>query len=163
MGSYIEIEGDLIRLAKLGKFDIIGHGCNCFATMGAGIALPIGKTFPEAKKADEIYKAKPINRLGNFTVGHNTKYDLVIVNFYTQFTPGPDLKIWALRNSFRNFVEALRETLAEEDGESFEGLRLGLPLIGCGIAGGDWKEVSKIVKEEFKDFEVTIVKFNPNA
>jgi O-acetyl-ADP-ribose deacetylase (regulator of RNase III) len=33
-----EIEGDLIDLAKRGHFDVVTHGCNCFCTMGAGIA-----------------------------------------------------------------------------------------------------------------------------
>ena len=33
------IKGDLIKLAQKGKFDIIAHGCNCFCTMGAGIAI----------------------------------------------------------------------------------------------------------------------------
>jgi O-acetyl-ADP-ribose deacetylase (regulator of RNase III) len=28
------IKGDLIQLAKDGKFDLIVHGCNCFCTMG---------------------------------------------------------------------------------------------------------------------------------
>ncbi len=32
------INGDLIDLAKNGNFDVIIHGCNCFRTMGVGIA-----------------------------------------------------------------------------------------------------------------------------
>jgi len=42
---YQEIEGDLIKLAKQGKFDVITHGCNCFCTMGAGIAPQMAKAF----------------------------------------------------------------------------------------------------------------------
>tara|TARA_R110000822_G_scaffold11613_4_gene42252 strand:- start:1226 stop:1822 length:597 start_codon:yes stop_codon:yes gene_type:complete len=42
---YQEIEGDLIRLAKQGKFDVITHGCNCFCTMGAGIAPQMADAF----------------------------------------------------------------------------------------------------------------------
>ena len=33
------VKGDLIKSAKEGQFDVIIHGCNCFNTMGAGIAL----------------------------------------------------------------------------------------------------------------------------
>ncbi len=160
MGNYREIEGDLVKLAKKGEFDIIGHGCNCFATMKAGIALPIGIAFPEAKKADKNYLAQPEKRLGNFTLGHSVKYDIIVANFYTQFYPGPDLKIDALRNSFAKFVEAMNVTLSKEERDN---VKIGLPLIGCGIAGGDWEEVSQIIKEEFKDFDITIVKFNPNV
>lgn len=160
MGNYREIEGDLVKLAKKGMFDVIGHGCNCFATMQAGIAKPIGLTFPEAKTADKNYKASAEKRLGNFTVGHSERYDVVVANFYTQFYPGPDLKIDAMRNSFAGFSKAIKETLDEKE---WENLKIGLPLIGCGIAGGDWEEVSEIIKEEFKDFDITIVKFNPNV
>ena len=32
------VDGDLIKLAKQGRFDVIVHGCNCFCQMGAGIA-----------------------------------------------------------------------------------------------------------------------------
>jgi O-acetyl-ADP-ribose deacetylase (regulator of RNase III) len=42
---YQEIYGDLIELAKQGKFDVIAHGCNCFCTMGAGIAVPMKLAF----------------------------------------------------------------------------------------------------------------------
>jgi O-acetyl-ADP-ribose deacetylase (regulator of RNase III) len=41
-------EGDLIKKAKEGEFDLIVHGCNCFCTMGGGIAKGIKREFPEA-------------------------------------------------------------------------------------------------------------------
>ena len=43
--NYQEIQGDLIRLAKQGTFDVITHGCNCFCTMGAGIAPQMADAF----------------------------------------------------------------------------------------------------------------------
>jgi O-acetyl-ADP-ribose deacetylase (regulator of RNase III) len=30
--------------------------------------------------------------------------------------------------------------------------------IGCGLAGGDWKEIYKIIEEVFEDYDVTIYK-----
>ena len=42
---YKEINGDLIELAKQGTFDVIAHGCNCFCTMGAGIAPQMARAF----------------------------------------------------------------------------------------------------------------------
>ena len=42
---YQELEGDLIKLAKEGRFDVITHGCNCMCTMGAGIAPQMAKAF----------------------------------------------------------------------------------------------------------------------
>ena len=46
------LKGDLIQLALMGRFDIVIHGCNCFCSMGAGIAKTIRDNFPEAYQAD---------------------------------------------------------------------------------------------------------------
>ena len=35
------VTGDLITLALEGEFDVIIHGCNCYNTMGAGIARAV--------------------------------------------------------------------------------------------------------------------------
>lgn len=43
--KYKVIDGDLIKLALVGTFDVITHGCNCFCTCGAGIAVPMARTF----------------------------------------------------------------------------------------------------------------------
>jgi O-acetyl-ADP-ribose deacetylase (regulator of RNase III) len=45
MANYREIPGNLITLALEGTFDVIAHGCNCFCTMGAGIAPQMARTF----------------------------------------------------------------------------------------------------------------------
>jgi O-acetyl-ADP-ribose deacetylase (regulator of RNase III) len=41
----------------------------------------------------------------------------------------------------------------------FKGKHIGLPLIGCGLAGGDVTIVKKIIQEELKDCTVTIVNY----
>ena len=75
------IDGDLIKLAKQGKFDVIVHGCNCFSTMKSGIAPQMAEAFgcDEFKKErltyveyddmDNMYEVKTdnkgdINKLG---------------------------------------------------------------------------------------------------
>ena len=42
---YNEIQGDLIKLALRGEFNVITHGCNCMCQMGAGIAPQMAKAF----------------------------------------------------------------------------------------------------------------------
>lgn len=42
------IRGNLLALARSGRFDVIVHGCNCRHAMGAGIAKQIKDSFPEA-------------------------------------------------------------------------------------------------------------------
>jgi O-acetyl-ADP-ribose deacetylase (regulator of RNase III) len=37
--------------------------------------------------------------------------------------------------------------------------RIGLPLIGAGLAGGDWNRIEKIIEKEFTKNDVSIVHF----
>jgi len=39
----------------------------------------------------------------------------------------------------------------------FKGQHIGLPKIGCGLAGGDWNIVKEIIQKELKDCNVIIV------
>ena len=41
----------------------------------------------------------------------------------------------------------------------FGGKRIGYPLIGAGLAGGDWKKISNIIDEELTDEAHTLVEF----
>ena len=73
------IRGNLITLAKQGEFDIVAHGCNCFCTMGAGIAKSIKQSFPEAYAADSCTKKGDKRKLGTCTYADISKYNLVVV------------------------------------------------------------------------------------
>jgi len=42
----------------------------------------------------------------------------------------------------------------------FAGKHIGLPLIGAGLAGGDWDRIRVIIKKELKDCNVTVVIFD---
>ena len=48
----------------------------------------------------------------------------------------------------------------QEKDQNIDLWSFGLPLIGCGIAGGEWDEVREIIKSELSEFDVTIVHFN---
>jgi hypothetical protein len=41
----------------------------------------------------------------------------------------------------------------------FEGKHIGLPYIGCGLAGADENLVLDIIKKELKDCNVTMVRY----
>ena len=45
MGTYREIDGNLIYLSREGIFDVVTHGCNCLCQMGAGIAPQMANEF----------------------------------------------------------------------------------------------------------------------
>lgn len=153
MSTYKEIKGDLIALAKTGAFDVIAHGANCFAVMGAGIAAQIREHFYEAAQKDAQYQFSmtPYNMLGTISAIQVAGEDgFTIVNCYTQYYPGRDLDYNALIMCLKklNYL--------------YKGKTIGLPQIGCGIGGGDWSIVKDLIKTYLTDVNVTVVIYKPN-
>jgi O-acetyl-ADP-ribose deacetylase (regulator of RNase III) len=145
------IDGDLIQLAKEGKFDVIGHGCNCFHSMGAGIAKSIKQTWPEAHLADQCSRYGDRNKLGTFTQLDTFETgELTVLNLYTQFKY-TSIQVDVDYDAVRKCMKAVKKR--------YSGKRIGFPLIGAGLSGGDWNIISQIIEDELGDEDVTIVKF----
>ena len=143
---YKQIDGDLLAMAKEGHFDVIAHGCNCQKMMGAGIAGQIAKQFPEAYEIDKKDIRTPTQRLGDMTTWFGPNF--TVANLYTQYNGGKDLNYYALALSLYKL------------NKKFKGNKIGIPLIGCGIAGGEWPIVKAIIQKELKDCDVTVVIYN---
>ena len=60
-------QGDLLQMAREGQFDAVVHGCNCFCTMGSGIARQVREQYPSAYEADCKTVGGDIRKLGNYT------------------------------------------------------------------------------------------------
>jgi len=171
--NYDEIEGDLIQLAKEGRFDVITHGCNCLSNMGAGIAPQMAKAFGVDKFWMESW-GPSISKLGcidyeTFVIGKNAIWsiedadnklnepELIVVNSYTQFRYG------------KNHTDGVSKPLDYEAltlcmrkiNQEFSGKHIGLPKIGAGLAGGDWNRIKKIIQTELKDMQVSVVIYKP--
>jgi O-acetyl-ADP-ribose deacetylase (regulator of RNase III) len=168
--EYKEISGNLIHLAVAGEFDVITHGCNCFCTMGAGIAPQMAAMFrcdefplEHIKYRGDLNKLGQINYVAKRLVGKNNfdaeyplskdKKYLHVVNSYTQYMYGPNHT-----DGHRSPVDYDAIVLCmRKINHIFKGLHIGLPQIGCGLAGGDWEIVKGIIQRELKDCNVTVV------
>ena len=145
------VHGNLIKMALEGKFDVIIHGCNCFNTFGAGIALQIKRIFPDAYEADLKTIKGDRSKLGQITFSKITigvLKPLIVVNGYTQYGYGgnaPNVDYDAIRSVMRNVKD------------QFSGLRIGFPAIGAGLGGGDWNIISKIIDDELDNLDYTYV------
>lgn len=148
-----EVTGDLLVLALQGEFDVIVHGCNCFCNMGAGIAKTIKKQFPEACAADQETLPADHAKLGIYSQASIVRGDtrFIIVNAYTQYD-------WR-GNSVKADYAAIRKVFASLR-HDFADLRIAYPLIGAGLARGDWDQIAAIIDAELAGMDHTLVRFD---
>lgn len=145
------VEGDLIKMALGGEFDLIVHGCNCFCTMGAGIAKTIREYFPEAYEADMNTVKGAKEKLGSITsvIVIRNNNNITVVNGYTQYSPsgtGILVDYEAVTSVFREIKQ------------TYSGYRIGYPMIGAGLAKGDWQVISGLISEQLSGEDHTLVK-----
>lgn len=149
--------GNLIDSFKKKEYWGIAHGCNCFCTMGRGIAKTIKEEFPDAYNADCNFSKKgDRKKLGNFT-SVSTLYGL-IYNFYTQYTYWDKkdmLDYNAIGNCFRQLDEIYLEL--KKLGMIPQNKIFGIPKIGAGLALGDWYKIEKIINEATPNVEIEVV------
>lgn len=145
--------GNLIDLAELGEFDVIIHGANCQCVMGGGIAAEIKNRYPLAFEADLKTRKGDITKLGKYSyanvisnLDNNIKF--TIINAYTQY------KYWGTKPhvNYRSIKEVMQ--LIKKD---FCGKKIGYPLIGAGLAGGNWELIKNIIEDEFRGENHTLV------
>ncbi len=130
------VKGDLLAMGKNNEFDIIMHGCNCFNTMGGGIAAQVAQQFPDAKLADDETIRGDVGKLGTYTIGMSGR--LVILNCYTQYSMS--------RDGSDAFEYLAFERVLDKISMRFGKWRIGLPLIGMGLAGGDPERILPLIE-----------------
>ena len=148
------VKGDLIQLALEKQFDVIIHGCNCQCAMGAGIAKTIKKVFPEAYKADCDTPKGDRSKLGTYSYATVVRdgHEITIVNAYTQFNwRGQGVK--ADYDAIKSCMKGVKN--------QFAGKRIAYPLIGAGLAGGDWAIISEIIDSQLEGEKHTLVEYQP--
>jgi O-acetyl-ADP-ribose deacetylase (regulator of RNase III) len=148
------IKGDLIQLAITGRFDVIVHGCNCFCTMGAGIAAMISENFPEALQADLKTPMGDRQKLGHYSHAKIKRRGNIftVVNAYTQYNysgPGQLVDYLGVKQVFSSIKQA------------FCGSKIGYPKIGAGLAKGNWDVISSIIDTALEGEDHTLVIYDP--
>jgi O-acetyl-ADP-ribose deacetylase (regulator of RNase III) len=142
----IEVKGDLLA----SNCEIIAHGANCFHTFGSGIAKQIREQYPKAFEADYRTIKGSKEKLGSYSFADvsSDKSRKYIVNLYTQYTFGTD--------KVQLDYEALIKSLVHLKRLAGNNLKIGIPRIGCGLAGGDWNAVKAIINYVFHDKDIYV-------
>lgn len=169
MIGYREIYGDLFEGALNGEYDVIAQGNNCFGKQGAGIVIPFKKYFQTDKFPMELAGKGDFNKLGQidykrFNVAKGSVCPhifsdegqlLIVCNCYTQYHYGKNHEDGV---SAPFDKEAFTLCMRKID-YNFRGLRIGLPAVGAGLAGGNIDEIKEIMKKELRHCDVTLVLF----
>lgn len=140
------IEDDIFKIER----GILVHGCNAKGVMGSGIALTIKNRFPSAFLAYREAFNNGELRLGSITVVR-PRDGFFIVNGVTQDRYGREQGVVYVNYNAVRCVFSQAAALAKK-----ENLPLIFPLIGCGLAGGAWATVSKIIEEECQGVETIL-------
>ena len=154
-------KGNLLDLAEAGEFDIVVQGCNCWNTMGGGIAREIRERYPHVAAVDGKTIRGDYNKLGTWTsenvILKNGTITFDIINAYTQYnmSRGDDVFEYVA-------FQLILEKLAHQYGDK----RIGLPYIGTGLAGGDQETIIDMIDRFATQVdrlggEVTLVEFGP--
>lgn len=124
--------------------DAIAHCCNCYNTMGSGIAPKIKARWPDVYAADCATKRGDWRKLGTFTKAVVKEGALTVYNLYGQF--GYSKRDQGIRDLDYNALYDALDRMGD-DVVANGGTSVGLPLIGCGLAGGNWKVVEVMIEE----------------
>lgn len=148
--------GDLLVDGLADDLEFIAHGCNAQGVMGSGIARSIKDKWPVV--FEEYQKSKTI--LGGIVTVQTP--EVVDINCITQEFYGRD------KNVVYCSYEEIRSCIQEID--SFicylvcldrldnKPVKVGMPMIGAGLANGDWDIISKIIEEESRHFQPVVYK-----
>ena len=149
-------KGNLLDLAEAGEFDIVVQGCNCFNTMGGGIAREIRERYPVVASVDMETVKGDYNKLGNWTeCDAGDKNRFTVINAYTHYNMSQGTDVFEYV-AFELIVQKLIHFCGTK--------RIGFPYIGMGLAGGD-KDIIMAMLENFakeisaKGGTVTLVEF----
>lgn len=128
-------------------FEALAQGVNTWGVMGAGIAVPFRENWPEMyAEYRKICKRFGADLCGSAHIWWTDNHR-VIYNLFSQKDPGPDGSYDYLRKATVQMVlHAEKEKLRS----------VGLPWIGCGIAGLKHHNVKEIFEDilgpSFVDF-----------
>lgn len=134
---------------------VIVHCCNNIGAWGAGFVLALSKKWSEPEKQ---YRAMSKYNLGDIQIvpveenlsvcnliGQNgiRSYQTPVPVDYAAIKKGLEkLKIYMIKNNIINLI---------------------MPRIGCGLAGGKWGEILKILDDVFADTKIVIEVYSHNV
>lgn len=135
--------------------DIIVHQVNCMGAFGAGVAGQIRKKWPdvyeEYKKACDNHYDWPVALLGSAQFVSASPFTIV-ANCFGQLTYGRKNERYTDYMALSESLQTVRD-YATPDCQT-----IAIPYgIGCGLGGGNWNIVERIIEKTFEDYKGKVV------
>lgn len=134
--------GDLFSVEQ----GIIVHGCNAQGVMGSGVARQVKVKYPKAYRDYRGEYEKYGLHLGDCIVTEIDS-DMKIVSGITQNTYGRTSMRYANYEAIANVFEFIRNLAKHENKQ------VHFPMIGAGLANGNWNIIKTIIEETCPDVE----------
>ncbi len=164
MKSLRHVTGNLLTHPEV---QVVGHQANCQNTFGSGIARTIKEMYPEAYRADTYAAVNKRNTLGNLSFGEvrlvngitNSHGNHIrrIYNLYGQNLGTDHTKLNQRKTNYEALYCALEKMALDlqKDGNNYV---VGFPhLIGCGLGGGNWNIVERLIQVAFADYQSEVI------
>lgn len=154
------IQGDLFDPSL--KLDGLAQGVNCQGLMGAGIAVLFREKFPEMYNEYQALCTKSKHLLPGKVHSYLSMDDVRpdVYNLFTQFQPGANGDYAYVEHAAFNLrlVTEMLDSLYRglTDGDT-SGYSVGMPWIGCGIAGLAKHNVEHILRTQLEDSVIRFI------
>lgn len=151
------IEGDITKPVNSNP-KIIPHICNTFGRWGAGVVIPIRRKWP---LAEQVYRNDKQWKLGTVQF-ISVENNVMIANMIAQpylISPG-QITIDARYNiqsfDYNSLEKCLEQVVNYARPKNME---IHMPMIGTGLAKGDWSKIEPIIEKTMKDLKVYVYEY----
>lgn len=146
----VEILGNALTYRMEAKPFILVHCVNDIGAWGRGFVVPLAKRWPQARSA---YKREWKHHCLGDVQFVAVEQGVEVANLFGQKGirgkskgHGSPIRYGAIRKGLKKVAERAKAT----------GARVQMPRMGCGLAGGEWDIMRKIVENELAGIDVTV-------
>ncbi len=152
------VRGDATRPGGIGP-RIIVHICNDVGGWGRGFVLAVSQRWPEPERQYRAWFRQGMAATPPFALGQvqfvPVEQELWVANLLGQHGVGqtdghPPIRYEAVREGLSRVARFAQE----------KGAAVHMPRIGTGLAGGTWREMSRIIEEELSDRNIPVTVYD---
>lgn len=139
------VKGDLLEAPE----QILLHSCNSLGVMGAGVAKLIRQKWPKAYQ-DYLDEYNSYGLPLGSIVPSKQPDGKIILNAITQDTigkTGVHVSYWAIANVMYQLNQNIYYSKVDS---------VAMPMIGSGLAGGDWTIIEAIIENTAVNFQPVV-------